>query len=163
MDPHAGHHDEPRVRDAIPDHGALRVGYGGAEAHRTRTNGRRCGFCSAALAALASCSPVPSAAPIGSRLWLSSPGHGVAVSAIDRIAAVLDRIADRLDDLDRRQEAQDRAAGQRDEVITAQQATIHDLVIRSRLVTADHDGELGELARRMLDVERRQANGHDAE
>jgi len=85
------------------------------------------------------------------------------VSSIDRVAAVLDRIADRLDDLDRRQEAQDRAAGQRDEVITAQQATIHDLVIRSRLVTADHDGELGELARRMLDVERRQANGHDAE
>lgn len=85
------------------------------------------------------------------------------MSPVDRIAGVLDRIADRLDDLDRRSEARDRASAQRDEIIAAQQVTIHDLVIRSRLVTADHDGELGELARRMTDVERRQANGHDAE
>ena len=85
------------------------------------------------------------------------------MSAIDRIASVLDRIADRLDDIDRRQEAHDRGAAQRDEIITAQQATIHDLTVRVRLVTADHDGELAELGARVGVVERRLANGHDAE
>lgn len=85
------------------------------------------------------------------------------MSAIGAMAAALDRIADRLDDIDRRQERHDREAARRDEVITAQQATIHDLTIRARLVTADHDGELKELGDRVGTLERRGMNGHDAE